>query len=388
MLPNRAMCALARGQAPVSVQRYFTGAATHSASPTVLLGQDRQADHSFRDPADATHKRIVTSGLDPTVGGTPLKISEDGRLAIENAGAARQAKVFFAEPGIVAKSNTALLKRGSKYLLSVQQAGAINVNDAKGKSHTLDALEPVINPDAETRSSPKKVAGRMAGQTHGTNVGVEATCVAVAEAIIGKKYSAALNPKMLEKMKLFTTTEALAWGTAIADAMTKGGKRKQGTLDETAVAQAYGTFVDAHPVAAAKLAKKLKVNEYAAPKVGQAYVSEAVGAVAIGAGITNWLVDPTGGTTTDLLTTDVTVRGGKRRTGWGNHVGAVVAESGGNRVTFENYARSGEDDTGKDNDEIYYFAMYGPASQPTQTWHHAWSQGGAPVANAVTGVIG
>ena len=54
---------------------------------------------------------------------------------------------------------------------------------------------------------------------------------------------------------------------------------------------------------------------------------------------------------------------------------------------MENYSRSGEDPTNKDNDPIYYFAMYGPATKPTQTWHAVWSQGGAPIANAVTGVI-
>lgn len=350
----------------------------------MLLGQDRQADNSFRDPNDLS--RIMMSGLDPTAGATPLKISEDGRMAIENAGGARQAKVFFAEPGIMAKSNQALTKRGSAYLLAVQQAGAIDVADQKGKTHTLDAIEPIKNPDAKKKSTPKKVAAGLAGQTRGTDVGVEATCVAVAEAIMGQKY--ALSASKLKELKLLTTTEALQWGTAVADAMAKGGKRKQGAMDEAAVAQAYGQFLNANPAGAAKLAKKLGVNEFANPKVGQAFVSEAVGAVAVGQGIVNWGVDPTGATTTEMMTDDATVRGGKKRTGWGNHLGGVVADSGGDKVTMENYARSGEDPSLMADDEIFYFAMYGPANKPTQTWHHAWSRGAAPIANAVTGVVG
>jgi hypothetical protein len=376
----------------VVTQRYFLGAATASSSPTVLSGQDRQVDNSFRDPNDLTHTQIATSGKDPTAGLTPLKISEKGKMAIENADDSRQAKVFFAEGSIISKSNKELTKRGSKYLLQVAQANAITVTDQNGKSHTLDQIEAVKNPDEGKSSTPKKVAGQLATQEHGLNLGVEATCIAVAEAIMGKKYgigtvSAKLLSVKMKKLGLLTATEQLSWGTAIADAMTKQGKRKHGALNETTVAQAYGLFLHNSPVAARKLAKKLKVNEFADPKVGQSFISEAVGAT--GGGIVNWLQDPTGITTTELKTPDPTVRGGQRRTGWGNHAGAVVAESGGDKVTLENYARSGEDPMLKDNDKIFYFAMYGPASKPTQTWHSVWSQSPtAPIANAVTGVFG
>jgi hypothetical protein len=87
------------------------------------------------------------------------------------------------------------------------------------------------------------------------------------------------------------------------------------------------------------------------------------------------------------MTPDANVRGGKRRTGWGNHAGAVVATSAGNNITMENYARSGEEAALVSNDNIFYFAMYGPPSQPTQTWHANWSGGATPIANAVTGVL-
>ncbi len=370
-------------------QRYFLGAATASSSATVLSGQDRQADNSFRDPLDATHTQIATSGNDPTAGLTPLKISEKGKMAIENVNSNRQAKVFFAEGSIISKSNKELTKRGSAYLLQVAQANAITVTDQNGKSHALDEIEGVKNPDVGKASSPKKVAGRLATQNHGLGLTVDATCVAVAEAIMGKSYgtTAKLLSVKMKKLGLLTSTEQIAWGTAIADAITKQGKRKHGVLNETVVAQAYGLFLNNNPAAALKLAKKLKVNEFADPKVGQAFISESVGAP--GGGIVNWLQDPTGNTRTKRMTPDPTVRGGMRRTGWGNHAGAVVAESGGDKVTLENYARSGEDPALVDNDNIFYFAMYGPASKPTQTWHAVWSQSPtAPIANAVTGVFG
>jgi hypothetical protein len=80
------------------------------------------------------------------------------------------------------------------------------------------------------------------------------------------------------------------------------------------------------------------------------------------------------------------------RNQWGQHIGAVVAVSGVDRVTLENYARTHEFGALRDEEPDYYFQMYGPPSKPTQTWHHAWSAGAAaaglpPVKNAVTVVV-
>jgi hypothetical protein len=388
-----------RAATPANVaQRYVLGAATHAVSTTELLGQVRQADNSFRDPTDPTHKQIITAGTDPTVANS-LRITEDGKMAIEHTnGGARQAKVFFAEPATIKSSNAALLKRGSRYLLATRTVGAITVNDQKGKSHVLDAVEPILNPHATQKSTPKKVAPHLGGQAQGLAVGFENTCIAVAEAIVGKKYGTVKSGKnwvsnvgiptsQVKKLGLLTALEQGQWATAIADAMTKQGKRQHGTMNEAAIAQAYGIFLNSHPAAATKLAKKLGVNEFVTPRVGQAYVTESVGLTA-NPGIVNWAQDSTGNTTTHLTIPDATVRGGTRRTGWGNHAGAVVAASGGNTVTLENYARKGgEDPDLVDNDPIYYFAMYGPASKPQQTWHQVWTQGTTPIANGITGLI-
>ena len=368
------------------IQGYFLGAANTSVSSTVSQGQDRQVDNSFRDPTDLTHSAIATSGSDPTLANS-LKISEDGKLAIENTNGNRQAKIFFAEAGIVARSNKILLEKGSKYILQVATAAAITITDAKGKLHTLEAIEPVLNPDQGKKSTPKKVASRLGGQQHGNAVDVEATCIAVAEAIMNKKYgyTAELNVN-LKKLGALSTMDAIQWAAVVADAMTKNGKRKNGAINEDVIAQAYGIFVNQNPAAADKMAKKLGVNEFASPKVGESYISESMGTPGA-TGITNWLVDDTGATDTDLMTNDATVRGGKKRSGWGNHAGAVVATSAGNNITMENYARSGEDAALKDSDKIFYFAMYGPPSMPIQTWHATWSRGTTPIANAVTGVL-
>lgn len=370
------------------LQGYFIGAASATTDANALSGQDRQADNSFRDPNDPNHKDIAISAKNPT-GVDSLKISEDGKLAVENTGGDRQAKVFFGETTVINKSNKELLNKGSKYILQVKSANAITVPDARGKNHSLAAIEPVENPDYQKKSTMKKVSARLGGQSHGNSLSVDATCIAVAERIMNKRYgsggAATLNVNM-KKLGLKTTVEQGQWAAALADAITKNGKRKNGAINENIIAQAYGQFVNANPAAALKIAKSLKVNEFADPKVGEAFISESVGMPGPH-GITNWLLDPTGATDTDLLTDDANVRGGKRRTGWGNHAGAVVAESGGNKVTMENYARKGEDPALVASDNIFYFAMYGPPTKPDQTWHRQWSRGNAPIANAITGIL-
>ena len=372
------------GKSPI--QGYFIGQATLTTDASALHGQDRQADNSFRDPADLNS--LAVSDKNPTAHNS-LKISEDGLIAIENVDGDRQAKVFFADSKVIEKSNKQLLKVGSKYILKVKQTRVLALMAANGKTQILDAVEPVVNPDTGKKSTPKKVAARVPAMPSGDNVNVSATCIAVAEAIINAKYGVGGTASLklsASKMGLKTPIEQTQWGACVAEAMTLGGKRKSGAVNQDAIARAYGLFLQANPVGAAKVAKKLGINEFANPKVGEAFISESVGMPGA-AGIQNWLVDPTGATSTDLMTADASVRGGQKRTGWGNHMGAVVAESAGNKITLENYARSGEDDGLVDTDPIFYFAMYGPASNPAQTWHAVWSSGAAPIANAVTATV-
>jgi hypothetical protein len=59
--------------------------------------------------------------------------------------------------------------------------------------------------------------------------------------------------------------------------------------------------------------------------------------------------------------------------GFNFHWGGVVMVSGGDRVTFENFARPG---TGYETrNDRWYFDMYGPPSKAGQTWHDRWAEG-------------
>lgn len=83
------------------------------------------------------------------------------------------------------------------------------------------------------------------------------------------------------------------------------------------------------------------INRYAAPNVGESYMS-----------VRN-----------DALTS----------AGFNFHWGGVVMASGGDRVTFENFFRAGLDYDSQNN--LWYFDMYGPPSKAGQTWHDRWAEG-------------
>ena len=53
------------------------------------------------------------------------------------------------------------------------------------------------------------------------------------------------------------------------------------------------------------------------------------------------------------------------------HFGTVVLVSGGDRITFENYTRDSSGNFSIQTDR-WFFAMYGPSSEPAQTFHGVW----------------
>jgi len=116
----------------------------------------------------------------------------------------------------------------------------------------------------------------------------------------------------------------------------------------------------------------LGVNQFAAPEIGQIFNSSMTG------------IPNAEGRVEDYGT-------GKARNasseGWSAHYGAVIAKSGGDSITLENYARVAENagDIGARTKQ-YYFQMYG--SDAGQSWHDAWTRASRPIMNAVSMVYG
>src|SRR5205814_4392706 len=114
-----------------------------------------------------------------------------------------------------------------------------------------------------------------------------------------------------------------------------------------AVARAYVTLDAAIK---AEVAGRLGVNEFAAPRIGDAFVVFSTGAKR-----DDGVLDVASNRKIDAK--------------WGQHWGGVVAASGGEYLTFENYDRQAEDaraaGAGKGTETRAFFMMYGPAAGQT-----------------------
>ena len=157
---------------------------------------------------------------------------------------------------------------------------------------------------------------------------------------------------------------------------------------EDQIARAYMSLLVNHPAQASAIAQQLGVNVFADPTVGQAFGSITLGSAQTGTPDYN-VANQANAQVRQTLTATPNTPSGQTRDIWGTHYGAVVATSAGNKITFENYARTHEEGhLGDGTDPIYYFQMYGPASNPAQTWHGQWTTGANPVINPITLTFG
>lgn len=426
----RRALAVTRSADPTTIHRYFV----HTPRAGRVTGKQFQAQQKADGAASfvdaATGKTTVT---EPASKRPPLRVSDDGRIAIEDSDLkSRQAKVLYAEPSVVRQSNARLLETGSKYQLFMEQASAVRVPSKDGAPlHELARVLPrnVRSYDAETDSYTDE----------GLKMDVQATCDEVAQAIantgnigdfplLKKSIATAIGfgelntaAYMLARAKNATPDEAVV---AASDALKLGPQHdaeRQRRVDERFrdgdaqslasakfmldnnivptdeereendkktklrmagavkadmereikedIKDAYGKMLVKRPRLANQLSAELGINKHAAPEVGQAFGSIQMQAK----DKRDW-------------------KTGKQRTvaeggSWGSHYGAVVAKSGGDSVTLENYARNRENEGISDaTSAMYYFQMYG--TEKGQTWHEAWANADRRVVNPLTQVMG
>lgn len=317
----------------------------------------------------------------------PLRVSEDGRIAIEETDLThRQPKVFYATASVVQASNQALTAVNSDYELYADRPQAIRVRTAAGTRRTLGRILP--------RTVAVPVGGRTAGQ-QGLTMDIGADCIMVAKAVMKHADQsrmpqlgiAAMNTANVDYSDFKTARAMAAWvktekrrttgnakyfwrwfATADQAAISTFGKSVMSGpgLDQALVqtlAASYAYVQLNEPALAAQAAQRLGLNVHASPEVGEAYETYRI--------------------SLDMTPTTRQVLGQRERDFWAQHIGGVVAKSAGNTVTLENYHR-GHDLPANVNPvgAHYYFQMYGPANLPHQTWHAAWTAptaAGAPV---------
>lgn len=415
---------------PTAIRRYFV----HTPAKGRVKGNQFQAQEKAADAAsfvDAGSKK--TTVTEPAAKRPPLRVADDGRIAIEDSDLkSRQAKVFYAEPSLVNESNARLLETGSKYQLFMEKASAVSVPSKDGMPlHALARVLPrnVKSFDAATETYTDE----------GMTMDVQATCDEVAQAIVNTgnigdfpvlqksirtvvgfgelnvaKYLLARAANTPSDQAIAAASNALQLGPqhdverqqrtaaklAAPDPQTardeqfmrdnnvvqtdeeKAKIAAQKTTRITGavkaemeaelkvdIADAYGKMLAKKPRTTARLAAELGVNTSASPAVGQAFGSIQMQAK----DKRDW-------------------KTGRQRTvqeggSWGSHYGAVVAKSGGDSVTLENYARNRENEGIADaTTAMYYFQMYG--TEKGQTWHETWANSDRRVVNPLTQVMG
>jgi len=268
----------------------------------------------------------ATAHIVPHPGGLSLRISNNADMAIEETNlVARQPKAFFATAAVVQASNMALTAAGSPVSLHTDGA-SITIWTGWWSQNILLRVTPRFN--------------------NGNADLLPQNCNAVGARIVGAEVESMLGRGQRVAARTAARLAPLAWQgykDAYAD---ESQPFDEGALS-TSIAQEY---VAALPNSRRAL-EAAGANHFAKPNVGEAYMIATMGGGALQPNGTTRVRDHATNTDRDL--------------GWSFHFAGVVARSGTDRVTLENYARGDNRQNGAD--PRWYFQMYG--EQATQTFH-------------------
>ena len=342
-----------------------------------------------------------------------VRVSDDGNMAVEDTTlAARQPKVFYAVPSVVTAANTRLAAVDSDFELFIDRPNALRVT-VPGQAHKdLARVLPQTHGRVRGWGAALRNLWGAPGGHEGMALTVGADCINVAAAVMKHEggyrqprtgsWTSPTSPSFADfrvarymatwvQQQIANSNATLGpafwdwWGSAHNAARAEfanGIPPGQAGLD--AIATDYANLQVNHPLLADRIARELGVNRYALPNVGEAYETYRIG---LGQPPTRHPGGPAGGMARDF---------------WAQHIAGVVAASGNDRVTLENYHREHEIGHGQADAPHYYFQMYG--TNVGQSWHEAWTAGavaaglppvgqppvpGAPVAHpeALTTVV-
>lgn len=339
-------------------------------------------------------------------GAAVLRVADTGEMAVEDGGSSREAKLFYGTAAVQAESNSVLKEIRSPIRLGMNASARIPVADSSGKQHVLSALYPID----------------VAAKKIGDEVTTPERCNEAAPYILNTGGSHSLQPRLkgwarelkggspgllsdrtnniyqqiLQYFSLLKEKDELNALLASAGIWEKYNPwrllgstsydRKVARLatvdeqinrperiepdDDLSVGQVeeYGRLL-AEPVGR-RLIRGAGINEFAVPELGEML---SIRSLAPEEDIRQ-LADPNQVAVVD------------RRTGetienpFPYHFASVVAKSGSDYMTMENYAR--REGGISERDPRAFFQMYGPDNQS----FHAESQADYP--NAMTFVYG
>lgn len=310
---------------------------------STLPAQDRRAGVGGEDGYLAGGNPARANIVQRPAMGSSLRVSDDYNMAIEDSNLrGRQPKSFFASDAVINASNQALTRVGSPIRL-VKSGGSITIIGWWAGRWRLHEVRPTFD----------------------NNVG-------------GPNIDPDNLPQNCNEVAIMVTKAHLGSipQTRSSDVLKaiRGKDRKQDVTEEDL--QAYVNLTEGRAI------KRQGANKFAKPGVGDAYMI---------ASITN-----AEHLATEAMTVGDMVRfeqigtrtqwrdyrsGEDREMRWPYHFAGVVAVSGNDRVTLENYARGDNRQAGAD--PRWFFQMYG--NKPGQSFHEATQ--GPDYVNPLTVVI-
>lgn len=342
-----------------SVQRYVVVQPGGASYPTLGSrdeeGQERDPGEDFFPSQHQVEGSYVSESGEPNIqynGAVPLRISAKRDLAIEDVQI--QAKAFFATEKRIAEANKYL-----KGIVQIQQAESGNylalrrtrkflkIKD-KTEELTLWQVEPVVTRQPASYSTETEPIVQR-----GNDVRLSQRCNEIAYEVTHRlnlpaageeRYFAAVI-KILGELTDTKATRRQEDLKRIRDAAI--GKvpkpvEQQAYTDHLAnLLQEAIQLRETEPDRFLAAARKFNLNEFIPPPaVGDVLMIKAL-------------------------------RGDATSGGLDFHFASVVARSGNDYITMENFARHESEETLSAGDPQWYFQMYG-TEQDTQTWHKQW----------------
>lgn len=367
---------------PSTIGNWYNLMGTIAVAPTgtTFPGQDKDRGTGSFKKANKI-KANISENAQPA-----LRISDDYQMAIEETDVnTRQAKCFFAAPALIAEANDELRRVNSTFKL-VHMAETVEVYVPwKREKFRLHKVVPKLVGIRRLANPLKMQVQELCNQTAKQVTGADAENVLLPR--YGANTSAAPSRHLAKEVELVVAQlVAKAMGTEsqnarefkIAEVLTNEEYRRLRWTEkavERREAQAVNEIATKYIQALRKrgatdVLRDLGINEFASPKIGESFVTKAIAAQ-----------DPD----TDKVKD---VRSGKSfKPVFGFHFAGVVAKSGNDVVTLENYSRAHEDTkvTANPNsaqDPRWFFQMYS-VKNAKQTFHSAMSATGI-FANPLT----
>ena len=284
-------------------------------------------------------------------GQVPLRLAAKLDLAVEDAQGARQAKTFFATEQRINQANERLrgmvgLDRADGYM-TLRKSTRILKIATREKQLTLWQVVPVVHRPATFR--------RPATDERGLEARLPQRCNEIATAVTGK-----ISPEITGEQRYFHALADVlgnlapdtpaarhkdnlkqAWDRCATDRSPEATGQLTDVLSN--LIQGVMTLRD-DPAQAGRLTaayEKFKLNQFTPPAgIGDLFMIKSLRADASSGGL-------------DF------------------HFAGVVAKSGEDHITMENYARHEETTTLSGGDPQWFFQMYGP-QQNMQSFHQEW----------------